>query len=292
VPECHAPTCLKIGVDPILVHLGPVALGWYGLMIAIGFIVAIRVAIVEAERRDVDPDQLLSAVLVAALIGLLGARIWYIVENNPGKYLSHPGDALSLWQGGLSFYGGIFGALLGGWLYCARYGLPTLRYFDIGALAAPLGQAIGRIGSVLNGELPGLYTHGYGVAYTSTNNPLIPFDALGRPMQPVAIYHALFDLALFLFLFLAIRNRGLAPGRQTGLYLALFSVGQLVISAFGTEPAALLGLKQTQLTALPVIAAGLWLYLASPAPGAVDTSPPAPAATEPAPPAAAADPSA
>jgi phosphatidylglycerol:prolipoprotein diacylglycerol transferase len=209
----------------------------------------------------VDPDQLLSAILVAALVGLLGARIYFILERDPGFYVSHPGDALSLWQGGLSFYGGIFGALLGGWLYCARYGLPTLRVLDIGAIAAPLGQAIGRIGSIFNGEVPGVFTKGYGVAYTNARNPLIPTEALGRPMQPVAIYQAVFDLLLFVGLFAYARNRRLAPGRVTGLYLAAFSVGQLVITAFGVEPAVLFGLKQTQLTALPVIAAGLWLFV-------------------------------
>ncbi|HEV3232426.1 MAG TPA: prolipoprotein diacylglyceryl transferase, partial [Candidatus Dormibacteraeota bacterium] len=216
MPECNAPSCLKIGLDPILVHLGPVALGWYGLMIAVGFILAIRVALGEAERRGVDPDQLLSAILVAALVGLLGARVYYILESDPGFYLAHPGDALSLWQGGLSFYGGIFGAILGAWLYCARYNLPTLRVLDIGALAAPLGQAVGRIGSIVNGDVPGYFTHGFGVAYTNPHNPLIAPIALGRPMHPVAIYEALVDLALFAFLYLVMRRRRLNPGQLGG----------------------------------------------------------------------------
>ncbi|MHB8509026.1 MAG: prolipoprotein diacylglyceryl transferase [Candidatus Dormibacteria bacterium] len=258
---CAMPRCLKIGMDPALLHVGPVALYWYGLMIAVGFMVAIRLAMTRASREGLDADQLLSAILVAALFGLVGARLYFILETQPGYYLAHLDQALSLWQGGLSFYGGIFGAVVGAWLYCSRYNLPTLRYLDLGALVAPVGQAIGRIGNVINGDVSGYLTHSFGVAYTNPRNPLVPPTRLFHPSQPVAIYEGLLDLLLFAALWGYARNRRLNPGQLTGLYLAGFSVIQLVVYAFRDAPALSFGLKEGQLTALPVVAAGLWLFL-------------------------------
>src|SRR4029077_9375167 len=74
---CNLPLCLQIGIDPVALRLGPLALYWYGLLVAAGFILAIWVASQEARRQGLDPDQLLSAALVGALVGLLFARVFY-----------------------------------------------------------------------------------------------------------------------------------------------------------------------------------------------------------------------
>ncbi len=262
---CQLPGCLRIGVDPVALHLGGVSLYWYGILVAAGFIVGVRLALIAAAAEGLDADQLLSALLVAALLGLLGARLYYILENNPGHYLdpAHLGEALSLWQGGLSFYGAIFGAALGAWIYAARYELPTLRLLDIGALAAPLGLAIGRIGNVVNGDVVGYRTHGWGVEYTSSANLLLPLRALGHTQQPVGLYEVAVDAALFAVLLYLYRARALRRGQMAGLFLAGWATGQLVVQAFRDTPPGWGGLKAAQVAALPLIAGGLWLFLRS-----------------------------
>ena len=262
---CDLPSCLKIGIDPVAIHLGPLALYWYGLLVAIGFVLAIRLATREADRQGLDPDQLLSAALVGALVGLLMARVFYVLQNNPGAYLDPKqlASALSLWQGGLSFYGGLFGGILGAWLYTARNGLPTLRYLDLGALVAPLGQAVGRLGNLINGDLTGLPTAGRGVEYTNAANPLVPPAAIGRTQHPVALYDVVFELGLFALLFYFWRKRPLRVGQLSGLYLAGWGTGQLFLQAWRDTPAGLFDLKSAQLTALPIIAGGLYLYFRS-----------------------------
>jgi phosphatidylglycerol:prolipoprotein diacylglycerol transferase len=263
VEPCQLPTCLKIGMSPVGLHLGLFSVYWYGVLVALGFVAAIRLAGREAEREHLDADQLLSATLVAALCGLLGARLYFILENDPAHYLdpAHVGQALSLWQGGLSFYGAIFGGILGAWVYAARYNLPVLRYLDLGALVTPLGLAIGRVGSLINGDIASYPTHGWGVEYTNPNNLLLPAGVLGRTEQPVALYDVAFEAALFAGLFYLHRRRLLRPGQLGGLFLAGWAMGQLVLQAFRTTPVGFGGLKAAQLTALPVIAGGLWLYL-------------------------------
>jgi phosphatidylglycerol:prolipoprotein diacylglycerol transferase len=265
VDPCSLPTCLKIGVDPIALHLGSFALYWYGLLVAAGFIIAIRVGSREAEKVGLNADQLLSATLVAALFGLLTARVFYVLQNQPQYYIDgkHLGEALSLWQGGLTFYGGIFGAILGVWLYTGRYNLPLRRFLDVGALVAPLGQAIGRVGNIINGDIVGISTGGFGIEYTNRNNLLIPIDQVGRTQHPVALYDMVWEAALFAALFYLWRRRVLRPGQAAGIYLFGFAAGQLLIGAFRAAPLGQVGLKATQLTALPILAAGLWLFLRS-----------------------------
>lgn len=262
---CGLPTCLKLGIDPVAIHLGPLALYWYGLLVAVGFVLAIRLATREAERQGLDPDQLLSAALVGALVGLLMARVFYVLQTNPGAYLDprQLAGALSLWQGGLSFYGGLFGGILGIGLYTARNRLATFRYLDIGALVAPLGQAIGRLGNLVNGDLSGLPTDGRGVEYTNAANPLVAPTAIGRTQHPVALYDVVFELALFALLYYFWRNRPLRVGQLSGLYLAGWGTGQLFLQAWRDTPVGFADLKSAQLTALPIIAGGLYLYLRS-----------------------------
>jgi phosphatidylglycerol---prolipoprotein diacylglyceryl transferase len=263
VEPCQLPSCLKIGMSPVGLQLGLFSVYWYGILVALGFVAAIRLASHEAEREHLDPDQLLSATLVAALCGLLAARLYFILENNPGYYLdpAHLGQALSLWQGGLSFYGAIFGGILGAWIYAARFNLPILRYLDLAALVTPLGLAIGRVGSLINGDIASYPTHGWGVEYTNPGNLLLPAGALGRTQQPVALYDICFEAALFFSLFLLHRRRSLRPGQLSGLFLSGWGVGQLALQAFRATPVGFGGLKAAQLTALPVIAGGMWLYL-------------------------------
>ncbi|GAC1336085.1 MAG: prolipoprotein diacylglyceryl transferase [Candidatus Dormibacteria bacterium] len=260
---CHFPSCFKVGLDPVALHLGPLALYWYGLLVAIGFVVAIRLATREGEKHAIDPDQLLSAALVGALVGLLMARVFYVLQNNPGAYLDprQVAGALSLWQGGLSFYGGLFGGVLGISLYAARNAMPLLRLLDVAALAAPLGQAIGRVGNIINGDLTGLHTRGSGVEYVNPANPLLPPGSLGRTQHPVAVYDVILELALFAVLYATWRRRPLRAGQLAGLYLAGWATLQLFLQAWRDTPVAGLGLKTAQILSLPIIAGGLYLFL-------------------------------
>ncbi|MEA2647191.1 MAG: phosphatidylglycerol---prolipoprotein diacylglyceryl transferase [Chloroflexota bacterium] len=261
--ECALPTCLKIGIDPVAFTVGGFALYWYGLLVAIGFVVAIRLATNEAERRGLDGDQVLSATLVASLFGLLFARVAWVLQYQPGWYVDgkHLGEALSLWQGGLSLTGGIAGGVLGAWLYTNRYNLPTLAVLDVGALVAPLGVALGKVGNIINGDIAGLQTTNFGVEYTNVSNRLLAPDTVGKTQHPIAIYEVLYNLALFGVLYYLWRRGLLRRGQVAGIYLVGYAAGQLVIGAFRLAPTGVAGLRVVQLTALPAAAAGLWLVL-------------------------------
>ena len=124
-------------------------------------------------------------------------------------------------------------------------------------------MAIGRLGNIINGDIVGLNTSNFGVEYTNNNNLLVPADQLGRAQHPVAMYDAIWELALFATLFYLWRRRILRPGQATGIYLVGFGASQLLLGAFRAAPTGPAGLKAAQLTALPIVAAGLWLFLRS-----------------------------
>ena len=131
---------IHIGLDPVLIMIGGLKIHWYGVMVAIGLYAGIQVALRDAPRRGVDRDKLLNASLIAAVLGVLGGRLYYVVQNHPEYYLQHPGQILAVWQGGMAFYGAIFGGalalLIGSW----RYGMVAVV---AGVLALPGIRLIG-----------------------------------------------------------------------------------------------------------------------------------------------------
>jgi len=100
---------IKIGIDPVLVTIGGLKIHWYGIMIALGLYAGIQVALRDAPRRGINRDQLMNVALLAAVLGIIGGRLYYVVQNNPSFYLHHPVEIIAVWQGGMAFFGAMFG---------------------------------------------------------------------------------------------------------------------------------------------------------------------------------------
>ena len=103
---------IKIPIDPVLVTIGGLKVHWYGIMIAIGLYAGIQVGLREATRRGINRDQLMNVALLAAVLGIVGGRLYYVVQNNPSFYLHHPAEIIAVWQGGMAFFGAMFGGLI------------------------------------------------------------------------------------------------------------------------------------------------------------------------------------
>src|ERR1700736_5123443 len=103
---------IKIGIDPVLVTIGGLKVHWYGIMIALGLYAGIQVALRDAPRRGINRDQLMNVALLAAVLGVAGGRLYYVVQNHPDFYVKHPTEILAVWQGGMAFFGAIFGGAL------------------------------------------------------------------------------------------------------------------------------------------------------------------------------------
>lgn len=241
---------IVIPLDPVIMHVGPLALRWYGLMIGIGILAALWVIAQEAQRTGIGREHIYSLATWMVIGGILGGRLYYVVQNDFGYYLTHPQDMFATWEGGMAFYG-IFltGFPIGIW-YAMKHRLPFWTLADTVCVGLPLGQAFGRIGNIVNGDIVGYPTTSpFAIIYT---NPHSFAPALNTPFVPANFYELLLSLLIFVIL-LAMRTRIKIPGLLFVLYLALYSLSQFGIFFIRQNSVTLFGLKQAQLTALVVM---------------------------------------
>lgn len=251
---------IHIGLDPVIAHLGPVALRWYGLMIGIGIAVGMWVDAREAERKGLGRDTVYNLATWLIVFGILGGRLYYVVQNDFGYYLTHPQDILATWEGGMAFYGTIFTTFITIVVFAKRHALPAWRLMDALVLGLPLGQAFGRVGNIVNGDIVGYATSSpFAFVYTNPHSFIDP-SLLGRPVFPANLVELFTSLAIFALLW-ALRTRLKAPGTLVALYLFTYSLSQFVVFYWRANSVTLFGLKQAQLTAIVVMAACIPLAL-------------------------------
>jgi phosphatidylglycerol:prolipoprotein diacylglycerol transferase len=248
---------IVINVNPIAFSIGPMSVRWYGLMYVVGITVGLLVAWPYARSKGFTQSQLEKFIVWAILAGFVGARLYYVIQQPLGPYLAEPWRVLAVWEGGMAFYGAIFGVvivlLIAGW----RLKISTLKLLDFGALFAVVGQFFGRIGNFINGDVIG-YPTGlpWGVVYANPNSFAPRHDIA---YQPAAAYEILIDILLFGLLWW-LRNK-LKPGILFFVYILGYSLSQIIVFTWRDNEVILLGLKQAQLTAIAVIAVAIIVFL-------------------------------
>ncbi|HRW80488.1 MAG TPA: prolipoprotein diacylglyceryl transferase [Desulfomonilia bacterium] len=244
-------------IDPVIVHLGPLQLRWYGLMYVIGFIVAYFVTVHICRRRGHPMTRTdVEDFVTYCILGLvLGARIGYCLIYNPVYYLTNPLKFLAVWEGGMSFHGGLIGLVLTGILFARARGKPFLLLADLGGLAATPGLFFGRIGNFINAELFGRVTDvPWGMVFPG-GGPL--------PRHPSQLYEA-FSEGLLLFVILYVLSRKVnTRGVVFGVFLAGYGLLRFIMEFF-REPDPQIGfvfqsLTMGQTLCLIMVAAGLGL---------------------------------
>jgi phosphatidylglycerol:prolipoprotein diacylglycerol transferase len=233
--------------------LGPLQLRFYGLAYAIAFLVGTAVASRHLARKGVPSDVTNSIAFWAIVFGLIGARLYYDVQSGWWYYLTHPQHILAVWEGGMAFFGAIFAAVAVLVVMARRHHINFWDLLDAGVLFAAVGQPIGRLGNVMNGEILGPPSDlPWAIRYT---NPASMAPHLGVAYQPANLYEAL-GVLVILGVLLYIRRRGVPSGVMGLTYLVLYPVSQLILFYWRTDyetPAILFGLKQAQLTAIVML---------------------------------------
>ncbi len=169
-------------MDPIFVQIGPLAVRWYGLLIAAGVLVGAIWALRLAEKRGLDPEKLLDMALWLVIAGVVGARLVYVLTS-PSAFFGpggNPIDAFKVWQGGISIHGGVIGVMFAMWLYCRRHGLDMWAYLDVLTPVGALGIIGGRIGNIMNGTDTGGRLTNLGIGFTWPEPGTETFGAVGR----------------------------------------------------------------------------------------------------------------
>jgi phosphatidylglycerol:prolipoprotein diacylglycerol transferase len=212
----------------VAIRIGPLAIRWYGILIAVAVLVGTLLAQKEAVRRREDPDRLLDVVVLAVLAGLVGARLYYVAFNW-SEYSQHPLKILAVWEGGLAIHGGLIAGGLAIFLFGRAKHLPILTYLDVLVPSVVLGQAIGRWGNFFNQEAFGVPTDLPWKLYIAPyNRP--PSLAQYDYFHPTFLYESLWNFGVFAILYGVLRRRlEDRPGALTLCYFALYSVGRFLV---------------------------------------------------------------
>ena len=246
-------------IDPVLLHLGPLQVRWYGLMYVLGFI-ASYLLVQHQIRRYKLADlgrhfENLNLVLIVSLV--LGARLGYVLFYNPGYYLENPQAILATWQGGMSFHGALVGMLLGGLLFCKITGLSFWQNADVYIITTPIGLGLGRIGNFINGELYGRVSSAPWAMAFPAGGPI--------PRHPSQLYEAFLEGVVLFSLLWFLKNhywqRRWPTGSLLALFLLFYGLFRIFVELF-RQPDAQLGflfkvLTMGQLLSSLMIAAGL-----------------------------------
>ncbi len=248
-------------IDPVLISIGPFAIRWYALAYIGGLLIAWRYCRWLAARppQSVSADAFDDFLLWATLGVLLGGRLGYVLFYKPDFYLAHPQEILFIWQGGMSFHGGLLGMIAAEVMFARRRGLPVLALADIVAAASPIGLFLGRIANFINGELFGRPSEVPWAMVFPRGGP--------QPRHPSQLYEAAIEgLVLFLVLHLMVRARALERrGTLTGAFLIGYALARMLAELF-REPDAYLGFllggtTMGQWLSLPLLLAGLALVV-------------------------------
>jgi phosphatidylglycerol:prolipoprotein diacylglycerol transferase len=259
-----------LGISPIALHIGPFDLRWYSLAYLAGIFIGywyllklLKQPGAPLARRHAD-----DLVFYAALGIILGGRLGYVLLYNLGEYLRHPIEILKLWDGGMSFHGGVIGTSLGIIYFAHKQKLNWLRIHDYVACCVPFGLFFGRIANFINQELWGAPTTVPWAVRFVEPTPFGPM--LGPPRHPSQLYEAVLEgLILFgilAFMFWRTKAR-YEPGKLVGVFIFFYGVFRFGIE-FIREPDSQLKafteathLHMGQWLSLPMIIGGLYLML-------------------------------
>lgn len=246
----------------IAFEIGPLAIRWYGILIASAMALGLALAYREAKRRGEDPEALLRAAELALIGSLVGARLYYVAFNW-GYYSQFPGKIIAIWEGGLAIHGGIIGGLLVGGLYAWGKALPLVTYLDIVAPSLALGQAIGRWGNFFNEEAFGRPTAlPWGLYISPEHRP--PEFARDDLFHPTFLYESLWDFGVFLVCFLLRKRLMPIRGSLFLIYLGLYSIGRFFTEGLRTDSLMLGPIRVAQLVSVLSVILALvgipWLW--------------------------------
>ncbi|OEH92239.1 prolipoprotein diacylglyceryl transferase [Bacillus solimangrovi] len=221
-------------LDRVFLELGPLTIYWYGVIIAMGALLALSLATRESVRHGYPKEMITDIVLFAIPIAILSARLYYVIFSWD-YYSQNPGDIIAIWKGGLAIHGGLIGALITGYIITKRKNYSFMHVADIAAPSIIIGQAIGRWGNFMNQE-----AFGGEVSRQFLESLFLPKFIInqmyinGAYHHPTFLYESIWNIIGF-FVLISLRKVNLKRGEIFLSYVIWYSIGRFFIEGLRTD---------------------------------------------------------
>lgn len=272
-------------MNPIFFAIGKIKITYYGMMYAISFLLGIELGKKAAKDKGFSPELVENYAFVAMISGLLGGRLYYVLFNLD-YYLKYPADIIAVWKGGMAIHGGIIGGIIGTCIYGYIKKINPLQLGDFAAAPLILGQGIGRIGNLMNGEIYGVPTFTpYKYIFSLKPNfyewfnfyqslPLeekmkytekVPWGLVfplsspageefpNLPLHPAMLYELVLNFIGFIFIWFFLRKKNYPVGVVWCSYIIIYSFIRIFVSFFRAEDLMFMGLRAPHLISLIMI---------------------------------------
>ena len=261
-------------LNPVAFSIGNLTFRWYGVLIAIGFLLALLYAFSRIKEFGLDSDRAIDVILAGTIGSIIGARAYYVIFQW-SEFKDDPVSIFEIWNGGLAIYGGLIGAFLVGGLFCKLRKVKILPMFDLVCSALLIGQSIGRWGNFINVEAFGCNTTlPWGMTSASIKNYLAEhqaaLEAIGMtidpslPVHPTFLYESLWSLIGFILIALYIKHRRF-DGEIMLIYSGWYGLGRMFIEGLRTDSLMIGTLRVSQVLAGLLFVASLitWIVVRS-----------------------------
>ena len=247
-------------IDPVIFSLGPIALRWYGLMYLIGFVAAMFLANKAADKsKGLWNREQVSDLLFYGFLGvIIGGRVGYVFFYQFELFLAEPLYLFKIWEGGMSFHGGLLGVIAAVFIFARRENKHFLEVGDFVAPLVPIGLGMGRLGNFINSELWGRPTD---VSWAF----VFPSDPLQLPRHPSQLYEFFLEGLVFFIILYVVSQRKPQLGLLSGLFLIGYGIFRMFVELF-REPDDHLGfffeyISMGQILSLPMVIVGLIIII-------------------------------
>jgi phosphatidylglycerol:prolipoprotein diacylglycerol transferase len=248
-------------IDPVIISLGPLAIRWYGLIFMAGFVLTyffLNYVVKKNRLQGLTRKSIDDFIFYSVIAIVLGTRLFEVLFYEPGYYFKNPGKILAIWEGGLSFHGGLAGIILVTWLFTRKIKIPFKKMADVLSICGAFALFLGRIANFINGEL-------YGFAVSNQVTPpwyavkFIRTDQQQLWRVPTQLLESLKNLITFLVLFIIWKKaKNYKDGLLMWLFLIMYGTFRFVIEySKDVYQNQFLGLSSGQLLCIPMILAGI-----------------------------------